>query len=269
MPRSRSLAAQSPRSRIPRRSRRGLGAAWQGGGDLVDPVGRPPGARRAARPAPSSHRRPGAHRSPAGRVASSIARAVGASTVCGFFCQAAPAKRLATRSQRFVHEGVDIGCGIAAEIEVIGMLLTCRAPAPACRRQDCACVSAAQTLQSVPSRGERSARPARAAASARPMATNSACHRASDPKSRAIASASAPVGSPRRLRPALRIGCAAAWSWSRSAPRASGVQAKPGTLAGSRRRGRRIAFSRRTARRSCSRNGWRSGGRRALLGGAA
>ena len=57
--------------------------------------------------------------------------------------------------------------------------------------------SAAQTLLSVPSRGEReSSTQPEPPRSALPMATNSARHLATEPKSRAIASASAPVGSP-------------------------------------------------------------------------
>ena len=57
--------------------------------------------------------------------------------------------------------------------------------------------SAAQTLTSVPSRGERlSTTQPDPPPSALPMATNSARHLAIDPKSRVIASASAPLGSP-------------------------------------------------------------------------
>ena len=64
--------------------------------------------------------------------------------------------------------------------------------------------SAAQTLTSVPSRGERvSTTQPEPPPSALPMATNSARQLASEPKSRAIASASAPSGSPPPPSPRL------------------------------------------------------------------
>ena len=122
-------------------------------------------------------------------------RAAGVSIMCGSGRRRGSGKARGDALPRDVaHEGLDIARRRWRRNRVHRHARTCRAPGRACRPPGCAVVGRPDVVR-VPSRGEQvSSTQPEPPPSALPMATNSARHLATEPKSRAIASASAPVG---------------------------------------------------------------------------
>ena len=101
-----------------------------------------------------------------------------------------------------LHERIDVGCRLGAEIEMIGMLVHVESENWPARRRGSAHGRKPRYSPSGHGGPTRSSRTQPdPPANALPMAVNSACQRATEPKSRSSATAISPEGSPEPPRP--------------------------------------------------------------------